>query len=91
MRQYTVLVYEDPGKWLAEFPAVHGAHPWRYSPEEAVEHPKEALELVLETLREDSQPLPGDVQTMRVEVNAAWARGGGPQAQTRRDQRGRVP
>jgi hypothetical protein len=22
MRQYTVLVYEDPGKWLAEFPAV---------------------------------------------------------------------
>ncbi|MBI5813778.1 MAG: type II toxin-antitoxin system HicB family antitoxin [Meiothermus silvanus] len=74
MRQYTVLVYEDPedpGKWLAEFPAVRGAHSWGRSPEEAVENAKEAFELVLEVLLEDGKPLPDDVQTMRVEVKAA--------------------
>jgi predicted RNase H-like HicB family nuclease len=60
MRQY-------PGKWLAEFPAVRGAHSWGRSPEEAVENAKEVLEVWLE----DGKPLPDDVQTMRVEVNAA--------------------
>lgn len=62
--QYTVLVYEDPGKQLAEFPVVHGAHSWGYSPEDA-------LELVLEVLRLDGKALPKGMQTMRVEVNAA--------------------
>jgi predicted RNase H-like HicB family nuclease len=74
MKQYTVLVYEDPedpGKWLAEFPAVHGAHSWGYSPEEAVRNATEALELVIEVLKEDGKPLPEDIETRKVEVNAA--------------------
>lgn len=74
MYQYTVVVFEDPeepGKWLAEFPSVHGAHSWGYSPEEAIQNAKEALELVLEVLQEDGQTFPEDIQTQRVEVNAA--------------------
>ncbi len=74
MRQYTVVVFEDPeepGKWLAEFPAVHGAHSWGHSPEEAIQNASEALELVLEVLMEDGKPFPKDIQTQKVSVNAA--------------------
>ncbi len=74
MTQYTVFVREDPedpGKWLAEFPAVHGAHSLGHSPEEAVHNATEALELVLEVLKEDGKPFPNDIQTQKVVVNAA--------------------
>jgi predicted RNase H-like HicB family nuclease len=74
MKQYTVLVWEDPedpGKWLAEFPSVHGAHSWGLSPEEAIRNATEALMLVLEILKEDGKPFPDDIQTHKVVVNAA--------------------
>ncbi|WP_243029159.1 type II toxin-antitoxin system HicB family antitoxin [Thermus albus] len=64
---YTALVYEDPetpGTWIAEFPAIPEAHSFGRSPEEA-------LELVLAHLKEMGRPLPQDVRTVQVGVDAA--------------------
>ncbi|TBH15904.1 type II toxin-antitoxin system HicB family antitoxin [Thermus thermamylovorans] len=71
---YTALVYEDPetpGTWIAEFPAIPEAHSFGQSPEEALAHAKEALELVLAHLRETGRPWPPDVRAVGVRVDAA--------------------
>ncbi|RTI55055.1 HicB family protein [Thermus scotoductus] len=71
---YTALVYEDPetpGTWIAEFPAIPEAHSFGRTPEEALVHAKEALELVLAYLKETGRPLPPDVRTVQVGVDAA--------------------
>lgn len=71
---YTALVYEDPetpGTWIAEFPAIPEAHSFGRTPEEALAHAKEALELVLAYLKETGRPLPPDVRTVQVGIDAA--------------------
>ncbi|WP_117237922.1 type II toxin-antitoxin system HicB family antitoxin [Thermus sediminis] len=74
MPKYTVLIYPDPetpGVWVAEFPAVPQAHSFGQSPEEALARAKEALELVLAFLKAEGKPLPQDVKTAEVSVDAA--------------------
>ncbi|WP_243093399.1 type II toxin-antitoxin system HicB family antitoxin [Thermus thalpophilus] len=74
MPTYTALVYEDPenpGYWIAEFPALPQAHSFGRSPEEALVHAKEALELVLSFLQEEGRTLPPDVRVAEVSVDAA--------------------
>ncbi len=72
--RYTAILYEDPdtpGVWIAEFPALPQAHSFGRTPEEALAHAKEALELVLAYLREEGLPFPPDIRTAEVGVDAA--------------------
>ncbi|MFN3178894.1 MAG: type II toxin-antitoxin system HicB family antitoxin [Thermus sp.] len=62
---------EEPGVWLAEFPAIPEADSFGQTPEKALAHAKEALELVLAHLRDMGRPLPKDVRTVQVGVDAA--------------------
>ncbi|HKZ51583.1 MAG TPA: type II toxin-antitoxin system HicB family antitoxin, partial [Dehalococcoidia bacterium] len=50
---------EEGGYW-AEVPALPGCYSQGESVEEALAHVKEAIELYVETLREDGQPIPKD-------------------------------
>ncbi|MFN4232955.1 type II toxin-antitoxin system HicB family antitoxin [Thermus sp.] len=62
---------EEPGVWRAEFPAIPVAHSFGRTPEEALAHAKEALELVLAHLRDMGRPLPKDLRTVPLGVDAA--------------------
>ncbi|KGQ21390.1 type II toxin-antitoxin system HicB family antitoxin [Thermus filiformis] len=74
MPRYTAVLYEDPespGQWIAEFPALPQAHSFGRTPEEALAHAKEALELVLAFLKAEGKPFPPDVRVAEVGVDAA--------------------
>jgi predicted RNase H-like HicB family nuclease len=69
MRTYTVVLFEDSddgGKWTATIPAVPGAYSWGYTKEEALEHVQEALEVMLEFLEEQGEPIPEEHENVFV-------------------------
>lgn len=62
-RSYTVIVYkaEEGGYWT-DVPALPGAGSQGDTLEEALQMTKEAIELMLETLREDGRAIPEDIE-----------------------------
>ncbi len=67
-----VLVYPgEDGYWVAEVPSLPGCISQGTTRDEALENVKEAIELYLEVLQADGQPIPEDHQQMQlVTVNA---------------------
>ncbi len=65
-----VLIPESEGGFSVSVPALPGCHTQGETVEEAVAMAKEAIELYLETLRDDGQPLPKPPRIERVTVSA---------------------
>jgi predicted RNase H-like HicB family nuclease len=62
-----VLVYPgEDGYWVAEVPSLPGCISQGKTRDEAVENIKEAIELYLEVLKEDGQPIPEDNPQMEL-------------------------
>ena len=62
-----VLVYPgEDGYWIAEVPSLPGCISQGATREEAVANIKEAIELYLEVLQEDGQPIPEDNAPMQI-------------------------
>ncbi len=57
---YRVVIQPDEDRYYAEVPALAECYSWGYTYEEALRNIKEAAKLVLETRREDSEPIPDD-------------------------------
>lgn len=57
---YRVVLEEDEGRWHASVPELeaHGAATWGYTREEALRNIQEAVQMVIEVLREDGEPIP---------------------------------
>ena len=60
MEYSAVLHKAEEGGYWAEVPALPGCYSQGESLEDALAHVKEAIELYVETLREDGQPIPKD-------------------------------
>ncbi len=62
MRTYTfkVLIEPDGDRWHAYCPVLeqYGAATWGHTPEEALRHIQEVVQMVVEELTEDGVPLP---------------------------------
>lgn len=65
MRQVLVYPGED-GYWIAEVPSLPGCISQGKTRDEAVENIKEAIELYIEVLTEDGQPIPDDIAPMEL-------------------------
>lgn len=65
MRQVLVYPGED-GYWVAEVPSLPGCVSQGKTEDEAVENVKEAIELYLEVLQEDGQPIPDDMAPLHI-------------------------
>lgn len=63
--EYTVVVHkaEEGGYWV-EVPALPGCYSQGETAQEALENVKEAIQLDLEVLREEGQPLPRDEESV---------------------------
>lgn len=61
---FRVVVEPDEDRWSAYCPALlaHGATTWGNSQEEALKHIGEVVQMVVEELLEDGEPIPEDVQ-----------------------------
>ena len=62
-RTYTLSIEKHPDGYLAYFPALPGCHTWGNTYEVAVRNAEEALELYLETLVANGDPIPDDQTT----------------------------
>lgn len=64
MQTYTfnVVVEPDEDRWHAYCPALrkYGASTWGQTHEEAYRHIQEVVEMIVEELREDGLPIPGN-------------------------------
>lgn len=65
MRQVLVYPGED-GYWVAEVPSLPGCVSQGKTEDESVENVKEAIELYLEVLQEDGQPIPDDMAPLHI-------------------------
>jgi predicted RNase H-like HicB family nuclease len=65
MTTYTlkVVVEPDEDRWRAYCPALEdqGAATWGYTQEEALQHIREVMEMIVAELVEEGKPLPGNV------------------------------
>ena len=63
---FEVVVEPDEDVWHAYCPAlrVHGAATWGTTREEALEHVREVVEMVVAELREDGESIPADTNTL---------------------------
>lgn len=73
--EYTVLIHkaEEGGYW-AEVPALPGCFTQGETIEETIQYAKEAIELHIESLKEEGQPIPTEediVGTIKVVITAA--------------------
>jgi predicted RNase H-like HicB family nuclease len=59
MRQVIIYPGED-GYWVAECPSLPGCLSQGESKEDAINNIKEAIELYIEVLRDEGQPIPED-------------------------------
>lgn len=61
---FKVVVEPDEDKWAAYCPALLklGASTWGDSPDEALQHMREVVQMIVAELREDGEPIPEDVQ-----------------------------
>ena len=60
---FKVVVEPDEDKWSAYCPALltQGAATWGNTEEEALKHIQEVVQMVVQTLLEDGEPIPEDV------------------------------
>lgn len=63
--EYTVVIHkaEEGGYWV-EVPALPGCYSQGETPEEVLENVKEAIQLYLETLRDEGKPPPRDDESV---------------------------
>ena len=61
---FKVVVEPDEDRWFACCPMLekYGAAPWGYTKEEALKHIREVVEMVVEELIEDEEPIPESPQ-----------------------------
>jgi len=65
MRQ--VVLYEDEtGYWVAEVPSLPGCNSQGKTRDEALANIKEAIELYLSVLEEESEPIPADSRSVEI-------------------------
>jgi predicted RNase H-like HicB family nuclease len=62
---FRVVVEPDEDRWFAYCPALHakGAATWGYTQEEALKNIREVVEMVVEGLIEDNEPIPEREET----------------------------
>jgi predicted RNase H-like HicB family nuclease len=60
---FKVVIEPDEDKWSAYCPALlkQGASTWGNTEEEALQHIHEVVQMVVQTLMEDGEPIPEDV------------------------------
>jgi len=67
MRMRQVLLYQDEdGFWVVEVPSLPGCNTQGRTRPEALENIKEAIELYIETLTENDEPVPSDPNSAEV-------------------------
>jgi predicted RNase H-like HicB family nuclease len=61
---FRVVIEPDEDRWSAHCPALltYGAATWGNTQEEALKHIQEVVQMVIEELLEDGEPIPEDVQ-----------------------------
>jgi predicted RNase H-like HicB family nuclease len=61
---FKVVVEPDEGAWSAHCPALAklGAASWGNTQEEALKHIHEVVEIIVQELLEDGEPIPEDIQ-----------------------------
>jgi predicted RNase H-like HicB family nuclease len=61
---FRVVVEPDEGRWRAYCPSLEaqGAATWGYTREEALQHIREVLEMIVAELVEDGKPVPPDAE-----------------------------
>jgi predicted RNase H-like HicB family nuclease len=61
---FRVVIEPDEDRWSAYCPALqhYAAVTWGHTQEEALQHIREVVQMVLEELIEDGEPIPEDVQ-----------------------------
>jgi predicted RNase H-like HicB family nuclease len=61
---FRVVVEPDEDRWAAYCPALHhlGAATWGHTQEEALQHINEVVQMIVQELLEDGEPIPEDVQ-----------------------------
>ena len=64
---FKVVVEPDEDRWHAYCPALlnQGASTWGYTKEEALKHINEVVQMVLEELVEDGEPIPKAVEVSK--------------------------
>ena len=63
---YHVVIEPDEDRYYAEVPALPGCQSWGYTYEDALKSIKEALELWLDVMKENGEPIPlEDPRTIR--------------------------
>lgn len=76
MQEYTIIIHpaEEGGFWV-EVPTLPGCFSQGESIEEAMRNVKEAIDLHIECLKEDNEPVPieNDLIISRVQVNPVQA------------------
>ncbi len=67
--EYTVIIEQDEdGVYIATVPALPGCNTFGDTEEEAREMAKDAITLYIEHLLEQGEPIPQDVDTIKVRV-----------------------
>ena len=61
---FRVVIEPDEGRWSAYCPALlkYGATTWGHSQDEALKHIHEVVQMIVEELREDGEPIPEDIK-----------------------------
>ena len=72
IHEYTIILEpdEEGQGYTVSVPALPGCVTQGKTLEEAIEMAKDAIELYLSVLRDRGEPIPGDVQTAKVQVAA---------------------
>ncbi|MEO5359074.1 MAG: type II toxin-antitoxin system HicB family antitoxin [Nitrospirota bacterium] len=62
---FKVVIEPDEDRWFAYCPALHtkGAATWGYTQEEALKNIHEVVEMTVETMIEDNEPIPESEET----------------------------
>ena len=64
---FRTVVESDDGRWSAYCPALqkYGAATWGNTREEALTHIREVVELIVEELKDEGNPIPEDIEVSR--------------------------
>jgi antitoxin HicB len=68
---YTALVSQEDGVYIVDVPALPGCHTYGNTLDEALANAREAIELVIMTLKDRGEPIPADTETQVVRVEVA--------------------
>jgi predicted RNase H-like HicB family nuclease len=65
---FRVVVEPDEDRWFAYCPVLEdkGGATWGYTKEEALKNIQEVVQMIVEELTEDGEPLPGESEEVRV-------------------------